>query len=83
VVVCATSILIHIRPISVPGSELAAVDRSVAMLSNTTAIAEAWSRLDHKFDLMYSKRAFAALEKDYEEVASDSLDDEGIEEGEY
>ena len=28
------------------------------MLSNTTAIAEAWSRLDHKFDLMYSKRAF-------------------------
>jgi tubulin alpha len=50
--------LTHIRPISVPGSELAAVDRSVAMLSNTTAIAEAWSRLDHKFDLMYSKRAF-------------------------
>jgi len=28
------------------------------MLSNTTAIAEAWARLDHKFDLMYSKRAF-------------------------
>jgi tubulin alpha len=27
-------------------------------LSNTTAIAEAWNRLDHKFDLMYSKRAF-------------------------
>src|ERR1044071_2746408 len=48
----------NIRPSSVPGSELAAVDRSVSMLSNTTAIAEAWSRLDHKFDLMYSKRAF-------------------------
>jgi tubulin alpha len=26
------------------------------MLSNTTAIAEAWARLDHKFDLMYAKR---------------------------
>ncbi|EYC11032.1 hypothetical protein Y032_0052g2175 [Ancylostoma ceylanicum] len=25
---------------------------------NTSAIAEAWARLDHKFDLMYSKRAF-------------------------
>ncbi|EFP12384.1 hypothetical protein CRE_29576 [Caenorhabditis remanei] len=26
--------------------------------NNTTAIAEAWARLDHKFDLMYAKRAF-------------------------
>jgi len=48
----------YIKPMSVPGSELAAADRSVSMLSNTTAIAEAWARLDHKFDLMYSKRAF-------------------------
>merc|ERR1711881_12123 len=45
-------------PKNIPGGELAPVDRSVSMLSNTTAIAEAWSRLDHKFDLMYSKRAF-------------------------
>lgn len=28
------------------------------MLSNSTAINKAWERLDHKFDLMYSKRAF-------------------------
>ena len=28
------------------------------MLSNTTAIAEAWKRIDAKFDLMYAKRAF-------------------------
>uniref|UniRef100_A0A3B5AAP0 Tubulin/FtsZ 2-layer sandwich domain-containing protein n=1 Tax=Stegastes partitus TaxID=144197 RepID=A0A3B5AAP0_9TELE len=37
---------------------LAKVQRAVCMLSNTTAIAEAWARLDHKFDLMYAKRAF-------------------------
>ena len=28
------------------------------MISNTTAIGEAWARLDYKFDLLYSKRAF-------------------------
>jgi tubulin alpha len=28
------------------------------MLANTTAMAEARSRLDHTFDLMYTKRAF-------------------------
>ncbi|KAK9474378.1 Tubulin/FtsZ, GTPase domain-containing protein [Dipodascopsis tothii] len=45
-------------PQMVPGGDLAKVSRAVCLLSNTTAIAEAWSRLDHKFDLMYSKRAF-------------------------
>jgi tubulin alpha len=28
------------------------------MISNTTAVAEVFSRINHKFDLMYSKRAF-------------------------
>lgn len=58
---CPTGFKIGIcyqRPQYVPGGDLAKVDRAVCMLSNTTAIAEAWSRLDHKFDLMYSKRAF-------------------------
>lgn len=44
--------------VSVEGSELAKVPRSVCSLTNTTAIAEAWARLDMKFDLMYNKRAF-------------------------
>jgi len=42
----------------VPGSNMAKVKRSCAMLSNTTAVSAAWSRLDAKFDLMYAKRAF-------------------------
>ena len=42
-------------PTVVPGGDLAKVQRAVCMLSNTTAIAEAWARLDHKFDLMYAK----------------------------
>ena len=45
-------------PTVIPGGDLAKVQRAVCMLSNTTAIAEAWARLDHKFDLMYAKRAF-------------------------
>jgi tubulin alpha len=45
-------------PQMVPNGDLAAVNRAVCMLSNTTAISEAWSALSHKFDLMYSKRAF-------------------------
>ena len=29
--------------------------RACAMIANSTAVAEALSRIDHKFDLMYAK----------------------------
>jgi tubulin alpha len=45
-------------PTVVPGGDLAKVQRAVCMISNSTAIGEIFSRLDHKFDLMYAKRAF-------------------------
>jgi len=45
-------------PTVVPGGDLAKVMRACCMISNSTAIAEVFSRIDHKFDLLYSKRAF-------------------------
>lgn len=59
VFVCAVQVGINYQPPSVVcGGDLAQVKRAASMLSNTTAIAEAWGKLDHKFDLMYAKRAF-------------------------
>ncbi|CBY23309.1 unnamed protein product [Oikopleura dioica] len=58
---CPTGFKVGINneaPAVVPNSDLAKVRRALCMLSNTTAIADAWSRLNHKFDLMYAKRAF-------------------------
>jgi len=54
------------------GSDMAPVKRAVCMLSNTTAMASLWARLDHKFDLMYRKRAFVHW-----------FVGEGMEEGEF
>ena len=45
-------------PTIVPNGDLAKVPRATCLISNTTAIAEAWARVNHKFDLMYAKRAF-------------------------
>ena len=45
-------------PTVVPGGDLAKVQRAVCMISNSTSVAEVFSRIDHKFDLMYAKRAF-------------------------
>merc|ERR1712224_216448 len=42
---------------AVPGGDFAQAERSVCMVSNSTAIAEVFRRIDHKFDLMYAKRA--------------------------
>nr|XP_047135946.1 tubulin alpha chain isoform X2 [Hydra vulgaris] len=58
---CPTGFKVGINyqpPTVVPTGDLASVNRAVCMLSNTTAMAEAWARLDKKFDMMYAKRAF-------------------------
>jgi tubulin alpha len=59
-------------PKMVPGGDLSEVKRAVCMVANTTAIAEALSRIDHKFDLMHAKRAFVHWHAG-----------EGMEEGEF
>ncbi|XP_072178367.1 tubulin alpha-1 chain-like isoform X1 [Diadema setosum] len=72
---CPTGFKVGINfepPAEVPDGDLAKVQRAVCMLSNTTAIVEAWSRVNHKFDLMYAKRAFVHW-----------FVGEGMEEGEF
>jgi len=72
---CPTGFKVGINyqpPTVVPGGDLAKVQRAICSLANTTAIMEAWARIDHKFDLMYAKRAFVHW-----------FVGEGMEEGEF
>lgn len=58
---CPTGFKIGInseKPYTFENGAMAAVDRAVCMLSNTTAISEAWKNLNNKFDKMFAKRAF-------------------------
>ena len=89
---CPTGFKVGINyqpPTVVPGGDLAKVQRAVCMLSNTTAIAEAWARLDHKFDLMYAKRAFvhwSVLQNSQNQINNlyhNRYVGEGMEEGEF
>lgn len=72
---CPTGFKVGINsqpPTVVPDSEMASVSRAVCMLSNTTAINEAWIKLNHKFQIMFNKRAFVHW-----------YISEGMEEGEF
>ncbi|XP_032872949.1 tubulin alpha chain-like [Amblyraja radiata] len=72
---CPTGFKVGINyqpPTVVPGGDLAKVQRAVCMLSNTTAISMAWTRMNLKFDKMYAKRAFVHW-----------YVGEGLEEGEF
>lgn len=59
-------------PTTVPGGDLAALQRAVVMVSNSSAVRVAWERICKKFSLMYAKRAFV-----HHYVG------EGLEEGEF
>lgn len=59
-------------PTAIPEGDLATVPRALTVMSNSTAIGEVFSRINHKFDMMYAKRAFAHW-----------FVGEGMEEGEF
>jgi tubulin alpha len=45
-------------PLEIPGGDIAKAKRACCMVANNTAIAQTLAEIDHKFDLMYAKRAF-------------------------
>eukprot|EP00438_Fugacium_kawagutii_P001587 Skav221829 [mRNA] locus=scaffold885:255567:286432:+ [translate_table: standard] len=58
----------------VPGGDLAKVMRACCMISNSTAIAEVFSRIDHKFDLMQLSFCMIRSGKKYKQVVSAVLE---------
>ncbi|KAF0978155.1 hypothetical protein FDP41_002670 [Naegleria fowleri] len=70
---CAFKIGINEKsPTMLPGSEMAQVDNSCSMISNNTAIASVFARMNDKFDLLFAKRAYVH-----------HFVGEGMEEGEF
>ncbi len=61
-----------VPPHEIPEGDIAKVKRAVCMVANSTSIAQSLSVVDHKFDLMYAKRAFVHW-----------YVSEGMEEGEF
>ena len=58
---CPTGFKVGINskpPTVVPGDNCGKSMRPACMISNTTSVKELFTRMDHKFDLMYAKRAF-------------------------
>ncbi|KAI3882217.1 hypothetical protein MKW92_023118 [Papaver armeniacum] len=78
-------------PTVVPGGELAKVQRAVCcIVSNFTIVAEVFSHIDHRFDLMYAKPAFVTLftearedhaAPDYQEIGAESAEGDDRDEG--
>eukprot|EP01029_Cantina_marsupialis_P018574 TRINITY_DN427_c0_g1_i1.p1 TRINITY_DN427_c0_g1~~TRINITY_DN427_c0_g1_i1.p1 ORF type:complete len:449 (+),score=128.94 TRINITY_DN427_c0_g1_i1:192-1538(+) len=60
------------QPTVIPGGDLIAPVQACCMLGNSSAINDVFSKIEHKFDLMYSKRAFVHW-----------YTKEGMEEGEF
>jgi len=66
---CAINEQIPVQP---KNSDMAQVNKAICMLANTSAIVDVFRRIDQKFDMMYSKRAFVHW-----------FVGEGMEEGEF
>ncbi|XP_014240850.1 tubulin alpha-3 chain-like isoform X1 [Cimex lectularius] len=48
----------YMPPATVPGGDLAKTNRALVMMTNTSAITPAWTRINYKFGVMFMKKAF-------------------------